>query len=98
MMRVYRILILLVFSSCFFVSFVDDSLANEPCTSGLQPGQRPGPYAAVIATGPQRGQPTCYVCETGERPAVVVFARSLGDPLGRLAVELDRAVGDHKTV
>jgi hypothetical protein len=65
---------------------------DEPCRSGLQPGQRPGPYAAVISTGPQRGQSHCYICETGARPAVVVFARSINDPLGKLAAKLDQAV------
>ncbi len=71
-------------------------LAAEPCSSGLQPGQRPGPYSAVVSTGPNRGQPFCYVCETGDRPAAVVFARTLGDPLGKLVAGLDKAVSDHK--
>jgi hypothetical protein len=70
--------------------------AADPCRSGLQPGQRPGPYAFVVATGPQRGQSFCYICETAERPAVVVFARSLGDPLGKLVGGIDRAVQAHK--
>jgi hypothetical protein len=61
----------------------------------LAPGQRPGPYTAVIATGPQRGQSYCYVCETADRPAVVVFARRLSDPLARLTGRLDRALGEH---
>jgi len=84
---------LLVF---LFVSFVVPSSAGEPCSSGLQAGQRPGPYAFVVATGPQRGQSTCYICETAERPAVVVFARGLSDPLGKLAGRIDKAVSEHK--
>jgi hypothetical protein len=68
--------------------------AEDPCRSGLQPGQRPGPYAAVVATGPERGQSYCYICETAERPAVVVFARSLSDPLARLVRQLDKAKGE----
>jgi hypothetical protein len=74
-----------------FVSFVVTALA-----AGLQPGQRPGPYAAVVSTGPQRGQSYCYICETGDRPAIVVFARSLSDPLGQLVQQLDKAVAEHK--
>lgn len=70
--------------------------AEEPCRSGLRVGQKPGPYSAVISTGPQRGQSYCYVCETAERPAVVIFARSLSDGLGRLAARLDQAVAEHK--
>lgn len=63
--------------------------AGESCVSGLAVGQRPGPYSFLIASGPQRGQQTCYVCETAEKPAVVIFARKLSDPLGRLAVKCD---------
>src|SRR5262249_16073487 len=66
------------------------------CSSGLLPGQRPGPYSAVISTGPQRGQSYCYICETGERPAVVVFARSLSDPLAKLVQGLDKAIDENK--
>lgn len=70
--------------------------AADPCKSGLQSGQRPGPYSAVVVTGPQRGKPHCYICENGDRPAVVVFARNLSDPLGKLVARLDKAVTDHK--
>jgi hypothetical protein len=89
---------LIPFLSLLFSSmFVADILpAAEPCRSGLQPGQRPGPYSAIISTGPERGKPHCYICETGDRPAVVVFARSLDDGLGKLCQELDRAVAEHK--
>ncbi len=70
--------------------------ADNPCSSGPKEGQRPGPYAFVVATGAQRGQSTCYVCETADKPAVIVFARSLSDPLGKLVGKLDKAVADHK--
>jgi hypothetical protein len=70
--------------------------AAEPCVSGLKPGQRPGPYAALVAVGPQRGQAHCFICETADRPAVIVFARDLGEPLGKLVRGLDKALADHK--
>ena len=70
--------------------------AADPCVSGLKPGQRPGPYAAVVSVGPQRGQSHCFICETADRPAVVVFARGLSDPLGKLVRGLDKALTDHK--
>jgi hypothetical protein len=89
--------VILFFSLFFlFVSLIDILPAAEPCRSGLQPGQRPAPYSALISTGPERGKPHCYICETGERPAVVVFARSLGDGLGKLCQGLDQAVAKHK--
>src|SRR5438309_3428653 len=73
-----------------------DGRGQDPCRSGLQPGQRPGPYAALVATGPQRGQAHCFICETADRPAVIVFARTLSDPLGKLVHKLDRALAQHK--
>src|SRR5208283_3102835 len=62
----------------------------------LKSGQRPGPYSFVIATGPNRGQSQCFICETAQRPAVVVFARTPTDALGKLVHDLDRAVADNK--
>lgn len=71
---------------------VPTSIAGEPCVSGPQVGQRPGPYSFLVATGPERGQPTCYVCETADKPAVIVFARSVSDRLGKLMLACDEAV------
>ncbi len=67
--------------------------AADPVSSGLPVGKRPGPYSFLVATGPQRGQQTCYVCEQhdGGKPAAVVFARSLSDPLGTLLAKLEAA-------
>ncbi len=70
--------------------------AADPCRSGPEVGKRPGPYSAVVATGPHRGESYCYICETADRPAVIVFARSLSDPLGKLVRRLDKALADHK--
>jgi hypothetical protein len=64
--------------------------------SGLRTGQRPGPYSSVVVLGEQRGQSHCFICETADRPAVIVFARSLSDPLGKLVTGLDQAVLDRK--
>ncbi len=70
--------------------------AAEPCTSGVPVGQRPTPYSFLVATGPQRGQQTCYICEQADKPTVVVFARHLTDPLGKLMAKLDAEVPTHK--
>jgi hypothetical protein len=65
--------------------------AAEPPVSGTPVGKRPGPYSFLVATGPQRGQQTCYICEQheGNKPAAVVFARTMSDPLGKLLTKLD---------
>src|SRR5437763_5237237 len=67
--------------------------AGDPCVSGVPVGKRPGPYSFLVATGPQRGQQTCYICEQheGGKPAAVVFARTLSDPLGKLLAGLESA-------
>jgi hypothetical protein len=88
--------LLAVYTLCAWCFWGTYSSSEEPCTSGLKAGQRWGPYAALISTGPQRGQSFCYVCETGDKPAVVVFARTLSDPLGKLVAQIDQAMADHK--
>jgi hypothetical protein len=70
--------------------------ADAPCVSGPRVGQRPGPYSFVLSTGSERGKSHCYICETADRPMVIVFARNLSDPLGQLVRKLDQAVATHK--
>ena len=84
---------------CFSVLLTALSLPamDTPCTSGPTHGQRTGPYAAIISTGPERGRSHCYICETGEKPAVIVFTRSLSKELGPLAEKIDKAMGEHKS-
>jgi hypothetical protein len=66
------------------------TLAADPCVSGVPVGKRPGPYSFLVATGPERGQQTCFICEQEDKPAAVVFARSLSVPLGKLLAKLDQ--------
>src|SRR5437764_3737919 len=87
-------LLILVLSSPCSPCLRGELFAEEPCVSGLPAGQRPGPYAFEVVTGPQRGQSCCYICETGDKPAAVVFARGLTGPLGRLVAGLDKAATD----
>ena len=68
-------------------------MAAEPVLSGPQPGQRPGPYSFLVATGVNRGQLTCFICETDDKPAAIVFARKLTPALGKLLAEFDGWVG-----
>ena len=70
--------------------------AAGPCVSGLDVGQRPGPYSSVVSVGPQRGQSHCFICETADKPAVVVFARHADGELAKLVRVLDQAVADNK--
>jgi hypothetical protein len=77
-------------------AFLPSIYAAEPCTSGLTVGQKPGPYSSIVSVGAERGQSHCYICDTADHPAVVVFARRLSDPLGKLVAGLDKAVAGDK--
>src|SRR5262245_44322431 len=67
--------------------------AADPCVSGVPVGKRPGPYSFLVATGTERGKQMCYICEQheGNKPAAVVFARELSDPLAKLLAKLEDA-------
>ncbi len=86
--------------SFVFVSFVcfvvSCRAADGPLVSGLAAGEKPGSYTFHVATGPERGKLTCYICETDKKPAVLVFARTMSDPLATLVKGLDKAVADNK--
>jgi hypothetical protein len=70
---------------------------TSPCISGPVKGQRPGPYSSIVVLGEQRGQPHCFICETADRPAVIVFARSISEPLGKLVARLDDALLERRS-
>ena len=70
--------------------------AADPCVSGLNPGQKPGPYSAIVAVGVERGQSHCFICDTAERPAIIVFARHLDDSLAKLVAAIDKSLADNK--
>jgi hypothetical protein len=69
---------------------------ESPCVSGPKTGQRPGPYSSIVVTGEHRGQSHCFICETADRPAVIIFARNLSAPLGKLVSRLDGLLLDKK--
>jgi len=86
----------LLVPSSLVVLMIAVASAGEPCKSGLQPKQRPGPYSALVAVGPQRGQQHCYICEAADKPIMIVFARNLSDPLGKLVHKMDKLLAEHK--
>lgn len=76
-----------------FLAYV---LLADPCVSGVPVGKRPGPYSFLIATGPERGKQSCFICEQENKPTAVVFARNLTAPLGKLLAALDAEVPKRK--
>lgn len=77
--------------------FLATSIAEaDPCRSGPKVNQRPGPYISVVSTGQHRGQSHCFICEAADKPIVIIFARNLSDPLGKLVGKIDKALAQHK--
>lgn len=79
------------------LTFLTSTVAADPCKSGPQPNQRPGPYSSLVSVGKERGMQHCYICESANKPVIIVFARSMGDPLGKLVKKFDGAVKEHKS-
>jgi hypothetical protein len=90
----------MIFSLALALALTPALRAEDPCASGVPVGKRPGPYSFLVATGNERGQLTCYICEQhmGGKPAAVVFARNLSDPLAKLLAKLEAAGAGHKAV
>ncbi len=78
------------------ILFACSLVGVDPCKSGPQPNQRPGPYSALVCVGKERGTQHCYICEAAARPTIIVFARSMSDPLGKLVKQIDGAMTEHK--
>jgi hypothetical protein len=68
------------------------SWAGAPVRSGLDIGQRPGPYSSLVVVGQQRGTQHCFVCESENKPIVIVFARTPSEPVGKLVHQLDSII------
>ena len=65
--------------------------------SGLEPGAAIGAFdvlkcAGATDDGVKVGAQLCYRCKYGTRPMVMVFARTPGEPVAKLAQGLDSAV------
>ncbi len=93
MNRKYKLFVLSSLCSLYSCS---ELYSQEPCNSGPQTGQRCGPYAALIATGPERGQSYCYICETQKYAIrgvpLGIFEDPLGPPSYRLAKDAEVTV------
>jgi hypothetical protein len=58
--------------------------------SGPAVGKRiPGSFRPMNVTGDSAGKRNCLVCQNGENPVAMVFARELSDPVIQLIKKLD---------
>jgi hypothetical protein len=71
--------------------------AADAPRSGPPVGEElPGTFEPVYLTGPDAGRKTCVLCEYGESPVVMVFAREVSEPLTKLIKRLDAVTAQHK--
>ncbi len=67
-------------------------LAAEKIASGPQVGKTiPGPFHPLNITGAAAGEKNCLVCQNGDNPVAMVFARETSEPLTKLIKKLDDA-------
>jgi hypothetical protein len=84
--------------SCLaFVLLAGIAAAADAPRSGPPVGEElPGTFEPVYLTGPDAGRKTCVLCEYGESPVVMVFAREVSAPLTTLIKRLDAVTAQHK--
>jgi len=70
-------------------------LADGAVKSGPQPGDKLRPFAPVNVTGSEAGKKHCLVCQNGNNPVVMIFAREVSEPLTNLVKKVDEATGKH---
>ncbi|MFM8733948.1 MAG: hypothetical protein ACKOC8_01950 [Pirellulales bacterium] len=82
------------------VVFMTMVSASAEVTSGPQVGERVGAYTVTKVTGNPDdgvadGKTLCYRCKMGQRPVVMVFARSADDSLASFLKELEEEIEEH---
>lgn len=75
--------------------------ASAEVTSGPQVGEVVGAFTVTKVTGNpddgvEDGRTLCYRCKTGQRPVVMVFARSADEKLATLLKKIDEEVEEHQ--
>ena len=77
------------------------AVATAEVTSGPQVGEIVGAFTVTKVTGNPDdgvadGRNLCYRCKMGQRPVVMVFARSADEKLAKLLKKIDEEVEEHK--
>ena len=76
-------------------------VASAEVTRGPAVGDMVGAFTVTKVTGNpddniSDGQHLCYRCKTGNKPVVMIFARSADEQLAKLLKELDEELDEHK--
>lgn len=76
------------------------AVASAEVTSGPQVGERVGAFTVTKVTGNPEdgvddGKKLCYRCKMGQRPVVMVFARSADEKLAKFLKKLEEEIAEH---
>ena len=76
------------------------AVASAELTSGPQVGERVGAFTVTKVTGNPDdgvadGKKLCYRCKMGQRPVVMVFARTPSEKLASFLKELEEEIEEH---
>ena len=88
------------FLACLAV-VLSASLASADLVSGPQPGERVGAFTVTKVAGNANdgvaeGKSLCYRCKMGNRPVVMIFARTADESLAELIDELEEELKEHE--
>jgi isopentenyl diphosphate isomerase/L-lactate dehydrogenase-like FMN-dependent dehydrogenase len=56
----------------------------------------PGPFHPLNITGEKAGQKNCLVCQNGDHPVAMIFAREANEPVMALIKKIDACTAKHQ--
>lgn len=90
-----------MFSIVAAVVMLSAVVARAEVTSGPQVGERVGAFTVTKVAGNaddgvDAGKTLCYRCKMGNRPVVMVFARSADETLAKFLKKLEEEIAEHQ--
>jgi hypothetical protein len=89
------------FSWAMAVVVMTATVASAEVTSGPQVGEQVGAFTVTKVAGNaddgvDAGKTLCYRCRMGQRPVVMVFARSADEKLAKFLKKLEEEIEEHQ--
>ena len=91
-----------VLAALVAVAVTAAGVASADLTSGPQPGESVGAFTVTKVAGNANdgvaeGKSLCYRCKMGNRPVVMIFARTADQSLAKLIDELEEELKEHES-
>jgi hypothetical protein len=87
---------LISFTSLVAVALVLNMASAEEPTSGPQVGAEVHGFHSLNCTGDHAGEKHCLICQNGENPVAIIFARQITPELTKLIKTIDEATDKNK--